>query len=247
MQVAGQRLGGATRDSRIGERIGDFTKIHVQIFGPRRPVRAEQAKNIQFVLDAATNRKPGLAVGERWTDGGAARSLREALLDFSIGAAASGVEQGRSDRIAQPAAYGTEPRELLIDRCRTGAVADVRASQVTAAGTSLEIGVYADNPASELPIVSYDAPAVETARRQEECLRVGRRNDKRAVIAAYPVTEGATHQEARPIVGRSNGRRLIRTEMVIDAAAKYLLPILHIQGAHKRGHRGHHRSRRNCV
>src|SRR5215475_7867549 len=131
VQVAGQRLGSTTGDSGIGERVADTAKIYIEIFGPRRPVRAQQVENVQLVLDAAPDRKPGLTMGERWADGGAGCGLGEALLDFPIGSATGDIEQGRPDRIAEPPARRPEPRELLIDRCRR-AVADCRASQVAA-------------------------------------------------------------------------------------------------------------------
>src|SRR5262249_32605705 len=141
------------------------------------------------------------------------------------------------DRVAKPAAHSAEPGELLIDRGCAHAAADGHAGQISAAGAALEIGVEAQNPASELPIVPDDAAAVEPARRQEECFRVGRRrwDNERAVVAAYPVTERATDKQTRPIVGRPNGGRLVWTKMVIDAAAKYLFAIFHVQRADKRG------------
>src|SRR5260221_5777306 len=103
VQIAGERL-------RSAERIVDAAEIDIEILSPRRPVRAEQTEEIQFVLDAAANRKPGFAVGERYI---AKRRLRDALLDLPKGAAAGGVEQGRPDRVAQPAAHDAEPGELL--------------------------------------------------------------------------------------------------------------------------------------
>src|SRR5215471_3493372 len=114
MQVAGEGFGGAA----ARKHIVDAAKIDVEILSPRRPVRAEQSEKIQFVLDAAADRKPGLAMGKRCAAG---PGLRDALLDLPEGAAAGGVEQGRSDRIAQPAAHGAEPGELLIDRGRVRA------------------------------------------------------------------------------------------------------------------------------
>src|SRR5262249_32611939 len=126
---------------------------------------------------------------------------------------------------------------LLIDRSRAGAAAGVHAGEVSAAGAALEIGVDAQYPASELPIVPDDAAAVETARRKEECLRVAR-GDERAVIAAYPVTERAADKHTRPIVERPDGRRLIWTEMVIDAAAEHLFAVFYVERADRRG--------RNC-
>src|SRR5262249_60431547 len=98
MNVAGERL--------IGKRVADAAQIHEEILGPRRPVGAEQAEKIQLVLDAGAHRKSGLAVRERCV---ADRRLGDAFLDFSKGAAASSVEQRWSDRIAQPAAYRTDP------------------------------------------------------------------------------------------------------------------------------------------
>ena len=41
MQIAGQHLGAATGDRRIGERIADAAKIHKEILGSRHPIRAE--------------------------------------------------------------------------------------------------------------------------------------------------------------------------------------------------------------
>src|SRR5215831_6371335 len=118
MQVAGEGFGGAA----ARKHIVDAAKIDVEILRPRRPVRAEQSEKVQFVLDAAADRKPGLAMGERCA---AARSLRDALLDLPKCAAAGGIEQGRSDRIAQAAAHSAEPRQLLIDRGPTRAAAEV--------------------------------------------------------------------------------------------------------------------------
>src|SRR6266849_7681772 len=197
VEVAGEGLGGAAGDRGVGERIADAAEIDVEILSPRRPVRAEQAEKLQFVLDAAADRKPGLAMGERWVAGS---SLRDALLDFPKGAAAGGIDQRRPDRIAQPAAHGAEPGEPLIDRGRAHAAAEVDTGQISAAGAALEISVEAQYPASELPIVPDDAAGVEAARRQEECLGVSRRDrdDERAVVAAYPVTERAADKQTRP-------------------------------------------------
>src|SRR5262249_51331601 len=103
MHIAGEGLG-------VGERVADAAEIDVEILSPRRPIRAEQAEKIQFVLDAAADRKSGLAMGERCVAG----RLGDALLDFPKGAAAGGIEQGRSDRVAKPTAHSAEPGELLI-------------------------------------------------------------------------------------------------------------------------------------
>src|SRR5215471_2667114 len=220
MNVAGERL--------IGKRIADTAEIHEEILGPRRPVRTEQAEKIQLVLDAGAHRKSGLAVRERCVAG---RRLRDAFLDFSKGAAAGRIKQRWSDRVAQPAAYRAEPGELLIDSGRVRADAQVHAGQISAAGAALEIGVDTQHPASELPIVPDDTAAVETARRQKERLRVCPRDDERAVIAPYPVTERAADKQTGPIVGRPDASRLIWTKAVIEAAAENLLLVLHCEGA----------------
>src|SRR6266436_2984295 len=139
VQIAGELLCSA-------EPIADAAEVDIEILRPRRPLRAKQAEEVQFVLDAAADRKPGLAMGERCAAQG---RLRDALLDLPKSGAAGGIEQGRPDRVAQPAAHGAEPGELLIDR---GCARD--AGQISAPGAALEIGVKAQNPASQLPIVA---------------------------------------------------------------------------------------------
>src|SRR5215831_6572266 len=206
MQVAGEGLGAAGNRG-VGERIADAAKVDEEILSPRRPVRTKQSKKVQFVLDAASDRKPGLAVGERCA---AARSLREALLDLPKRAAGGRIEQGRPDRIAEPATHRTKPGQLLVDRGAARVAAEVHAGQISAAGAGLDIGVDAHNPASKLPIVPDDATAVETAGRQEKCLGVLSRDDERAVIAAEAVTERAADKQACPIVGWCDGRGLVR-------------------------------------
>src|SRR2546425_5001709 len=81
VDVAGERLG-ACGDCGIDERIAHAAEIDVEILRPRRPVRAEQSEKVQFVLNAAADRKAGLAMGERYVAG---PSLRDALLDLPKG------------------------------------------------------------------------------------------------------------------------------------------------------------------
>src|SRR5258708_10292096 len=104
VQVARERL-------RSAERIVDAAEVDIEILRPRRPVLAEQTEKIQFVLDAAADRKPGFAMGERCA---ACRRLRDALFDLPKGAAAGAIEQGRPARVAQPPAHAAAPRQLPI-------------------------------------------------------------------------------------------------------------------------------------
>src|ERR1700694_4731053 len=77
-QAAGQGLRTSSGEG-IGEGIADAAKINIEIFGSRRPVRAEHAKQVQLVLDAAADRGSRLAVGER-RGKGRGRGLGQVLL-----------------------------------------------------------------------------------------------------------------------------------------------------------------------
>src|ERR1700733_5432875 len=99
--------------------IGHSAEIDVEPFSLDRPTAP------QFAFDASTGGPSGLqrriVEGAREGVDGSAKTVARAseaaaAVDVAVGQTAGAVEQHRADRVAQAAAHGAEPVDLLLIR-----------------------------------------------------------------------------------------------------------------------------------
>src|SRR6516162_9228493 len=144
----------------VSEAVGRAAEIRIEVLGPRGPVAAEPAEQVELVLDAGSGRPSGLGVLAREGAGlHADEGFVDVLLHLTIRKADGGVEEGRADRVAAACAHRGKPRHLLIDARGGGRATKERTSEISAPQLALQVGIDTANEPTGLPVVANDAAA----------------------------------------------------------------------------------------